>query len=301
MRVLRLLEQRSVVCRLVLWALPVTVSSMTFAEDDADQIAKELANPNTSLGFLSIPVDYISHKGDAEGADNEEAWRFNFQPVLPYPLAEKTNLFFRPLVPVVIDQPVPFTRAGDVHPPNDGTSIDDANFDSSGTELGDISFDIAIGHTYENGISVIGGMVGTLDTATDDRVGLGQTLLGPELAITHATSWGLYGILVNHQWDVAGDDDFDTSITGGQYFFTYNLSDGWQLQTAPTWSYNHEAASGEEKWTLPLAMGVAKTTRIGKMPVKFSVEYWHFVKQADVIGPDYQVRFKTTPVVPLPW
>jgi hypothetical protein len=31
--------------------------------------------------------------------------------------------------------------------------------------------------------------------------------------------------VVTHQWDVGGDDDFDTSITGGQYFFTYNLED----------------------------------------------------------------------------
>ena len=283
---------------LVLSVLATTVQ----AEDDADAIARELANPNTSLGFLAVPIDYVSYKGDAEGADNEEAWRFNFQPVLPYPLAERTNLFFRPLIPIVVDQPIPFTRAGDTPPPDDGDfTIDDADFDSSGTELGDISFDIAIGHTFTNGVSVIGGMVGTLDTATDDRVGLGQTLLGPELAVTHATSWGLYGLLVTHQWDVAGDDDFDTSITGGQYFFTYNLKNGWQIQTSPTWSYNHEAASGEEKWTFPLGTGVSKTTKLGNTPVKFSLEYWHFIKQADAIGPDYQVRFKVTPVVPLPW
>lgn len=31
-----------------------------------------------------------------------------------------------------------------------------------------------------------------------------------------------------------GDNDFDTSITGGQYFFTYNLKNAWRIQIVPT-------------------------------------------------------------------
>ena len=108
-------------------------------------------------------------------------------------------------------------------------------------------------------------------------------------------------MLLTHQWDVAGDDDFDTSITGGQYFYTYNLSGGWQIQASPTFSYNHEAQNGEEKWTLPVGTGVAKTMLIGKTPWKFSLQYWHYVKQADSIGPESQIRFTLGPVVPLPW
>ena len=30
-------------------------------------------------------------------------------------------------------------------------------------------------------------------------------------------------------WDIAGDDDFDTSITGGQYSYAFNLKNGWQI------------------------------------------------------------------------
>jgi hypothetical protein len=100
---------------------------------------------------------------------------------------------------------------------------------------------------------------------------------------------------------VAGDDDFNTSITAGQYFYTVNLDDGWQIKGSPAYSYNHEARNGEEKWTLPVGGGFAKTLRIGKTPWQFSLEYWHFVKQADSIGPDFQLRFQLGPVVPLPW
>ena len=226
----------------------------------------------------------------------------SFQPVLPYALNETTNLYVRPNIPVLIDQPVPVVFGADVSPSADGQfTTQDRNFGNSGTDLGDITFDIAIGKMFPSKTVLAGGIAGTLDTATNDDVGLGQTLLGPEIALAQIFDWGVLGILVTHQWDVAGDDDFDTSITAGQYFYTINLTNGWQIQGQPTWSYNHEAASGEEKWTLPVGTGVAKTMRIGKTPWKFSLQYWHFVKQADSIGPDFQIRFQLGPVVPLPW
>jgi hypothetical protein len=267
-----------------------------------EEIAKALADPNTTLGSLNFNVDYVSYKGDLPGASSTESWRIGFQPVLPYALNETTNLYVRPNIPILIDQPVPIVNGADVSPSGSSQfSTQDSDFGNSGTELGDISFDVAIGKSFPGGLVLAGGFVGTLDTATDDAVGLGQTLLGPELAIAKITDWGVLGVLVTHQWDVAGTDEFDTSITGGQYFYTYNLSDGWQIQGQPAYSYNHEARSGEEKWTLPIGGGVAKTMRIGATPWKFSMQYWHFLKQADSFGPDFQLRFSFGPVVPLPW
>jgi hypothetical protein len=244
----------------------------------------------------------VSYKGDLPGASSQESWRVSFQPVLPYALNETTNLYVRPNIPVLIDQPVPVVFGADVSPSADGQfTTQDRNFGNSGTDLGDITFDIAIGKTFPSKTVLAGGIAGTLDTATSDDVGLGQTLLGPEIALAQVFDWGVLGVLVTHQWDVAGDDDFDTSITAGQYFYTVNLEDGWQIKGSPAYSYNHEAKNGEEKWTLPVGTGVAKTMRIGKTPWKFSLQYWHFVKQADSIGPDFQIRFQLGPVVPLPW
>jgi hypothetical protein len=44
------------------------------------------------------------------------------------------------------------------------------------------------------------------------------------------------------------EGDSSTSITGGQYFYVFNLKDGWQINGAPTFSYNHEADS-DNAWT----------------------------------------------------
>ncbi len=153
---------------------------------------------------------------------------------------------------------------------------------------------------FPSGVVVIGGLTGTLPTATNDALGLDQWLLGPEFAIAKVQKWGVIGVLVSHQWDIAGEDAFSTSITAGQYFYSINLRNGWQIAGSPTFSYNHKADT-DNKFTLPLAIGVSKTTIIGGRPWKFGVQYWHYLESPDLFGPDWQIRLSVSPVVKLPW
>ena len=251
----------------------------------ASDIAKELSDPNTSLGTMNLNFDYVKYQGDLPRSSSQRARRITFQPSLPYKLTETTNLFVRPAIPLIVDQDVPGSNG---------------EFDSKGTDLGDISFDAALATTLSNGVVLVGGLVGTMPTATDDDLGLEQWLLGPEAAIAVVRKWGVAGVLVTHQWDVAGEDDYSTSITGGQYFYTFNLDDGWQINGSPTFSYNHEADS-DDALAFPLAAGLAKTVILDGRPWKFSLQYWHYVQSPDVFGPDNQIRFTVSPVVKLPW
>jgi len=195
----------------------------------ASEIAAELANPNTTLGSMNFNFDYVSYDGDLAGASDQNAVRMTFQPVLPYPLGKGVNLYVRPAVPVIFKQDIP-TASG---------------FDDPGLNLGDIGFDAAVGKSFSHGLVLVGGVVGTLPTATDDDLGKDQWALGPEVAAAIVRKWGVLGVLLSHQWDVAGDDDVDTNLTGGQYFYTFNLEDGWQISSSPTFSYDHEASSGQ--------------------------------------------------------
>ena len=251
----------------------------------AEEIAAELSNPNTSLGTMSVQFDYIAFDGDLPGASSQDALRATFQPSLPYPLSDSMNLFIRPAVPLIIRQDVPSVSGG---------------FDSKGVDLGDISFDASLAKSFPNGLVLLGGLGGTLPTATNDALGLDQWLLGPEFAVAKVLKWGVIGVLVSHQWDIAGEDDFSTSVTAGQYFYSINLRDGWQISGSPTFSYNHKADS-DNSWTLPLAIGVQKTTMIGGRPWKFGMQYSHYLKTPDLFGPDWQIRFSISPVVALPW
>jgi hypothetical protein len=131
--------------------------------------------------------------------------------------------------------------------------------------------------------------------------------------------WGAVGLMVNHAWSVnrldadpesftiLADDNWATaaggesaSITSGQYFYVVNLGNGWQIQSSPTFSYNHKAEKGN-KLTLPIGTGVTKVMVFGKMPIKFNMQYWYYVASPDAFGPQHQIRFTVSPVVPLPW
>ena len=37
----------------------------------AEELAKELANPNTTLGTMAFPIDYIHYSGDLPGASSQ--------------------------------------------------------------------------------------------------------------------------------------------------------------------------------------------------------------------------------------
>ena len=258
------------------------------ATASAAEIAAEFSNPNTPLGTLNTNFDFIRYDGDLPGAADESAVKITFQPSLPYPLGGGKNFFFRPAIPLIIDQPVP---------------VSDGEFDSAGVELGDIGFDASLGFSFKSdaGVNVlVAGTAGLIPTATDDAVGIDQWLFGPELGGFMVRKWGAFGIIGSHQWDVAGEDSFDTSITAGQYIYSINLKDGWQISGSPFWSYNHKADS-DDAWTFSVGGGVAKTAIIGGRPWKMSVQYLNFVERADAFAPEHQIRFTIGPVVKLPW
>ena len=258
------------------------------ATASAEEIAAELANPNTPMGSLNTNFDYTAFGGDLHEAGDQSAAKIIFQPSLPYPLGGGTNFFVRPAIPVILDQSVPSTEGG---------------FDSKGVELGDIAFDAAFGFSFKKkaGANVlIAGLTGTMPTATDEALGLDQWLLGPELAVAAVRKWGAIGVLVTHQWDVAGENSFSTSLTGGQYFYTFNLTAGWQISAGPNWSYSHEADS-QNAWTLPLGVGIAKTSVLGGRPWKMSLQYWYYVESPGAFGPEHQIRMVIGPVIKLPW
>jgi hypothetical protein len=251
----------------------------------AEEMANKLANPTAAVATLGGNFVYNRFDGDLDGADDESGMTFLFQPVVPFPQENGQNILFRPAIPIILDAPVP-----DI----------DGGFSSEGVELGDIGFDLVYGGTNESGTMFSLGVAGLIPTATEDAVGADQWRLGPEILFGIVRPWGAVGAIVNHQWDIGGSNDESTSITGGQYFYAYNLGGGLQFAAGPSFSYNHKAESGQ-RWSLPLGVGLGKTTFIGGRPWKFQVQYWNFVERPDLFSPEHQIRLTITPVVEVPW
>lgn len=253
------------------------------------EVAKELANPTSSLANLTFKNQYRWYKGDLPGADDQDNYTLLFQPVFPFPLADtasggKANLFIRPAFPFVVDQPVP--------KPGDGT----LNWDKA-TALGDIGFDIAYGVTEKNGFIWALGMVGTLPTATNGDVAGRQLRLGPEFFIGKATEKSLIGIFPNHQWNVTGwgeGKDNSYSTTQIQPFLKYLPGGGWAVGSLPIMDYNWES----EEWTIPVNLTVSKTLKWGNTPLKLELDLNYYVEQPDAFGPEWMIGINITPVVP---
>ncbi len=255
-------------------------------EKSAEEIAQELSNPTSALAGLGSNLDFRAFDGNLPGAGNQNSFTYLFQPSLPFPQKNGYNLLVRPAIPLIFQAPVP-----------DGVG----GFRNEGVALGNIGYDVAYGTTYDSGVLFLFGVVGELPTNTDSDVGADQWRLGPEVAVGLVKKWGVVGALITHKVDVAGDSTPDTSITGGQYFYAFPLPKTFQIAAGPSWSYDHNASSGN-KLTLPLGIGLSKTTVTAKgMPLKFAVQYWHYVESPDAFGPDWQIRFNFTPVIKVPW
>jgi len=248
----------------------------------ADDVARELANPNNSLASLTFKNQFRWYAGDLPGAGDQDNYTLVFQPVFPFTLAPtasggKANLFVRPGIPVVFRQPVPTATGWD-----------------RVTALGDIGFDVGYGVTEKNGLLWAFGMVGTLPTATNSEVAGKQLRLGPEALFARFEKWGLYGIFPSHQWSVAGWADKGFSNTQIQAFLMFLPGDAWNVGSTPIMNYDWKA----RQWTVPLNLTVGRTVTFGNTPVKLAVELNYYVARPDAFGPKWMLGLNITPVVP---
>ena len=99
------------------------------AEKSTEQIAIDLANPNTTLGTMNFNFDYVNYQGDLPKAGSQNSFVMGFQPILPIPLSNSVNLFVRPQIPLYFTQPT--------YIPN--------GFENQAVSFGNISADITIG------------------------------------------------------------------------------------------------------------------------------------------------------------
>ena len=231
-------------------------------EKSSDELAKELANPNATLGTMAFPIDFTFYNGDLPDANKQFSTSIIFQPSLPIPLSNGVNLFVRPLIPFFLSQPF-WGIAG---------------FEKKGFNLGNISADVAIGKTWPSKIITILGVFAGFPTATDTDLRTSEVTFGPEIMVAHLFDWGALGLMINHAWGLGSDtevgnlDEFTilsniprhASVTAGQYFYVINLGNAWQITGQPTWSYNHNAEEGS-RFTFPIGTGVNKVIRLNSL------------------------------------
>lgn len=255
--------------------VPVLLASSlpAFAQEHADVLAKQLANPVASL--VSVPLQYNVDFGYEP--DDGVRQVLNVQPVIPHGLSEDWNLITRVIVPVVYQ--------------------DDVVGRSSQFGLGDTtpSFFFSRKQPTAGGWIFGFGPVFLLPTATDSLLGTKKWGAGPTgLALRQTETGWTYGALVNHLWSFAGDEDrSDISSTFIQPFLARQFHGGRTLTFNVESTYDWKG----EQWTVPVNLVYSKVTKIGSQTVSFAGGVRGYA-DAPEGGPDWGLRFVVTLLFP---
>jgi hypothetical protein len=231
-------------------------------------LAKETQNPVSEL--ISVPFE--SNFNFGVGPNDDLQYILNVQPVVPFRLSEDWNLITRTIIPL-IDQPELGPGVGDVF------------------GLGDIQLSQFLSPAKSGALLWGIGPIFQFPTATDDALGSDKWSAGPTAAALTIRGPWVVGALVNHLWSFAGDDDrADVNQTLIQPIVNYNLPGGWFLSSVPYITANWET-DGDDRWTVPIGIGVGKVHRFGAQPVSLGLTpYYNVVRPDDAAEWTLQFR-----------
>lgn len=212
----------------------------------------------------------------ARQEDRSQATRYmlNVQPVIPISLSEDWLLVSRTILPVVYQDQVL------------GTS------EQGG--LGDTVQSLFFSPKKAGPFIWGAGPVFLLPTATDDSLGTERWGMGPTGAILKQDGPWTYGMLANHIWSFARNDDRkEINVTMLQPFMSYTF------KTATTLGLNTEATYdwSAGQWTVPVQAQVSQLVKIGKLPISLGLGGRYWVEGPDS-APDWSMRFTMTFLFP---
>jgi len=220
---------------------------------EQEGLAKQLANPVASL--ISVPM-LLEYEQDIGPEDDGDRLKLTFQPVIPFKLNEKWNLISRTILPVV-DQSDIFPGSGSQS--GLGDTLQSLFFSPQAPTSG--------GWIWGVGPAI------SLPTGSDDLLTSDKWGLGPTAVALKQNGPLTVGVLANHIWSVAGDDDrADINNTFVEPFLTYTTPKG--LSYTAFVDFNKDWESDQSSTSISL--GATKVTRIGKQLVSYGgfLKYW---------------------------
>lgn len=259
------------------------------SESDVAETGRKLSNPLSDVWALFSRFEVSFADGDVNSGDSRVGGAMLFQPILPVPLygegANRWNLITRPTLPVLFSQPVP-------------TALN--TFDHTGG-LGDFQLPTVIAPPTGNWI-LGAGPAFLFPTATDDAFGRQQWGLGPALVVGYRSEAATFGAFGQYYFGVGSTGDREPGVRDASYlnllyFLSVNLPNAWQFGFNPTITYDARAIPGN-RWNVPVGLMVAKTTLLGKLPVKFNFGLEYSVVSQDVYGDRAKLVLEVIPVIP---
>ena len=280
------------------------------------QMSKLMDNPLGNVAMLFTQFDF--YKMTSENFTDQSENKSQYMGIAQFPksLGKKWNLINRvvwsvpsmPLDQDKIDDAENFDTFGDSQgstlPPTGTAALPVNLFEGRTTGFGDIYY---VGLFSPKETMSMGrgkflwgaGFDLGMPTASEDLLGTGKWTAGPTgLALYMGEKWKIGGLWQQY-FDFAGDDDRDdVNLSNFQYFYYYALNATTSVGAGPNIIINWEQDS-DDRFTVPIGLGINKTFQFGKLPVRIGLEAHYSVIQPDnVPSNEWDIRFFIIPAVP---
>jgi hypothetical protein len=295
-----------------------TVTEEPSAFSSADEAARKSANPLGGDFFILLnQIDNYAMEGDIT---DKTRWINNwaFQPVMPVPMdktiGENWIWVNRPTFNFVLNADLPDVdeiKSG--LNPGGGPSEDRPSsippggvpFDSF-SGFGDIIYFTLLGQSlpqqrWGGGDFVwAGGLTSIVPTASKDELGGGVYSVGPSGVLAFIGKKFIFGGLYQ-QWlsyaEGGNGSGANQNFSWLNMFYFLNFENGWQVGGTPIITADWEADS-DDRWTVPIGLGVYKTSFFGKMPIKMGAEMQWMAVSPDTYGQNWNIRITLAPIIP---
>ncbi len=228
------------------------MGATAYSQDSSADLAKKLSNPIASLISVPFQLNYDHGYGPLDG----DKTTLNIQPVIPISLNADWNLISRTILPV--------TYQDDIAGPS-----------GSQFGLGDVvqSFFLSPSKPTDGGLIWGAGPVFLIPTATDNLLGGEKWGAGPTVVALKQDGPWTYGVLANHIWSFAGNEDRnDISNTFLQPFLSYTTATAWTFALNTESTYDWKA----NEWSVPINLTVSKLVKVNEQPISLTagLRYW---------------------------
>ncbi|MFC3079983.1 hypothetical protein ACFODL_17920 [Phenylobacterium terrae] len=240
------------------------------AQESDAALASKLSNPVASLTSVPFQLNHDCCFGPDEGARQT----LNIQPVIPFAVSDDWNLIVRTIIPVIHQER---TSA------NNGEA----------TGLGDVTQSFFFSPSSSGGLTWAVGPVLLYPTGSSD-FSARKWGAGPSALVLKQNKGWTYGVLANHIWSVAGDEDRnDVDLTFVQPFMS------WTSPRATTVGINTEATYNwrTRSWTAPVNLTVSQLYKFGSQRVSLGGGVKIYAAR-DGSGPAWGARVTTTLLFP---